>query len=144
MAVEWNESMKTGVDSIDNQHKEMFLMVAKLKEAIDQQKNRSEIGRIVDALARYAMRHFAEEELWMEKQNCPSAEANKQAHDGFLGKFDLFRERYSDPGAKITMVANFQDTLSRWLVKHVADVEAELRECAAKSESLALASSCQA
>jgi hemerythrin len=142
MAAEWNDSMATGVDSLDNQHKEMFLMVAKLKEAIDQDKNRAEIGRILDALARFAMRHFAEEELWMEKQHCPSAEANKQSHDGLLEKFDVFRERYAEHGAKNTMVVNFHDTLSRWMMKHVTDVKTQLSECAASPESPALASTC--
>jgi len=127
MAVEWNESMKTGVDSIDNQHKEMFLQVAKLKEAIDQQKNRSEIGRIIDTLSRYAMRHFAEEELWMEKQNCPSAEANKQAHDEFIADWKQFKEQFDSEGADKELLQKLLMRTQDWIKNHILKIDLQLK-----------------
>jgi len=82
----------------------MFLQVAKLKEAKStSRKNRSEIGRIIDTLSRYAMRHFAEEEAMDgEAKLAHRPRPTNRPTTGCLGSIDLFRERYSDPGAKIT------------------------------------------
>jgi hemerythrin len=142
MSVEWNESMATGVDSIDNQHKELFRQVALLSAALEQGKNRFELSRIFDSFAKVAMRHFAEEEIFMEDRQCPVADANKKAHDDLLTKIDSFRERFSSPDAKQAMALNFYDLLSRWLVKHITEIDTQLRLCIDPSESKALANSC--
>jgi len=142
MAVEWNQSMTTGVELVDNRNREFFQHVNNLREAIDQKKSRPEIGRILDSLGRFLMRHFAEEELCMEKHHCPAAEANKEAHEELLSKFDVFRERYSEHGSNPTMVDHYCDTLSRWLVKHVTEIDTQLRDCADRLDSPVLASSC--
>ena len=141
MAVEWTETMTTGVELVDNRNKEFFRHVAKFGEAVEKN-NRYEIGRSLDLLAHFAMRHFAEEELCMEKLLCPAAEDDKLAHEEFLDKLDLFRERYAEHGSNPKMAVHFFDTLGKWLVKHITEIDTQLRDCVTPSDSPALASLC--
>jgi hemerythrin len=138
MAVAWTDEMATGVEMIDKRNKEFFQHFAKFVEVVEKN-NRYEIGRVLDSLAHFAMRHFAEEELCMEKYGCHAAEANKLAHEEFLTKLDSVRERFAEHGSNPKMAVNYCDTLGKWLVKHITEVDTQIRDCVTPS---ALASSC--
>lgn len=126
MIFTWDPSMTTGARSVDEQHKELFLHVAALKDSMMQGKGREEIKRLLDFLGNYVVKHFAEEEQLMAKHGCPAAAANRAAHQAFLAKFQQMRERLDSAGAGPTLVLEAYDAVSTWLVDHIRKIDTQL------------------
>ena len=91
MAITWNSTMTTGLNNIDNQHRELFRQVDLLITAMSQGKGRQEVGRILDFLGQYVHDHFADEEREMDRYECPAAAANRTAHAQFITTFQAMR-----------------------------------------------------
>lgn len=126
MAVTWDPTMATGVPSVDEQHKELFRQVAALSDAMSQGRGRDEIKPILQFLADYVVKHFAEEEAYMEQHHCPVAAANKAAHRDFLQQLKLFQERFNTQGVGPSLVLDLHDVVSQWLVKHIHGIDKQL------------------
>lgn len=129
MPITWTDSLKCGVIEVDNQHRELFRQVDGLQQAMSKGQGRQEIGRLLDFLGDYVVRHFAAEEKQMDALGCPAARANKQAHAEFLEVFKSLRHRFDESGATPTLVLEIKDTLSRWLVDHIRNIDTKLNEC---------------
>lgn len=125
MAMEWNASLRTGVDEIDEQHKELFRQANNLNAAMSQGKGRDEVGRLLDFLGKYVIDHFAQEEALMARWRCSMAEANKQAHRQFVARFNELRKQ-SGEGANASVVIDIYNELTQWLVQHIRGIDAKL------------------
>ena len=132
MSVSWNESLSTGVPEVDNQHKELFRQLESLSQAMSKGQGRDEIGKILDFLGDYVVRHFAAEEKHMDRLACAAADANKQAHRKFLALFRQLRRRFAEAGASTTLVLEINNTLSDWLVEHISKIDTQLKACGSK------------
>jgi hemerythrin len=129
MTVVWDNSLATGSHSVDNQHKELFRQVAAFEDAMKQGKGRDELRKILDFLAKYVVRHFADEEKLMAKVNCPAAAVNKQAHTQFLTTYSNLRKQFDGAGAGPALVLDMYNLLSKWLVQHIKGIDVQLRDC---------------
>jgi hemerythrin len=49
---EWDESLTTGVPSVDDQHRHLVGFLAEVLEAMEQGCSRAEVGRVLDELDR--------------------------------------------------------------------------------------------
>jgi hemerythrin len=134
MAFAWNDSLTTGVATLDQQHRELFRQVAALGEAMSKGKGREELGRILDFVGSYVKTHFAEEEKAMERFACPVAAANKQAHAQLLATFTSLRKRFDESGAGPAIVIEISNTLGNWLVEHIRGVDLKLRDCVSNAQ----------
>jgi hemerythrin len=132
--------MTTGVPSVDNEHKELFKQVDALNQAMSQGKGRDEIGKILNFVGDYVVKHFANEEKFMEQYNCPVAEANKAAHNKCIATFKELQARFNASGSNSALTLEIHDTLKKWLVNHIRDIDTKLLACtkpAKKEPSLA-------
>ena len=132
MALQWNESMTTGVSVLDAQHKELIAGVNRLVEAMSRGAGKDELGKTLDFLGGYAVKHFAQEEAEMDAHHCPAAQANKLAHQRFLQVFTALRDEVKRDGASTTMVLRVQRELSNWLVGHFGQIDTQLAPCTRK------------
>ena len=73
MLIQWTEKYATGVDEIDDQHKEIFNQLNRLHDAITSGLGKEVIEDILAFSQDYAAKHFAFEEACMEKYQCPVA-----------------------------------------------------------------------
>ena len=130
MAAIWDESLATGSASVDHQHQELFRQAAALTNAMKQGKGHDGIGKLLDFLGQYVVRHFAEEERLMEKLKCPAAAMNKQARARFLSTYSALRTQFDEgeAGAGPSLVLQIHDLLSKWLVQHIKGIDVQLRE----------------
>ena len=129
MAITWDKSLVTGSLRIDRHHQELFRQVNALSDAMKQGKGRDLIGRLLDFLGQYVIRHFDAEERLMEELNCPAAAANKQAHAQFLSTYSGLRKQFDEAGTWPSLVLQIHDLLSEWLVQHISGIDVQLREC---------------
>jgi hemerythrin len=127
--IAWDKTMSTGVDSIDDQHKELIAMLNDLLMAMSQGRGRLEIQKVLDGLGGYAATHFGHEEGCMAKYNCPVAAQNIAAHQQFVETFKSFGEEFDRTGATAHLVVRVESELMRWLTTHIKRVDTQLKPC---------------
>jgi hemerythrin len=64
MGIPWTDSLAVGIPEIDQQHQELFLRLERLLRGIVGGE-REEVGRLLEFLGDYVVRHFGAEERWM-------------------------------------------------------------------------------
>ncbi len=129
MKVTWDPSMSTGVDTIDQQHKQLISWLNELYDAMQAGKGRDQIGPLLDKLGQYVGMHFKHEEECMAKYKCPVAAQNIAAHKGFVETFGQFRREFETGGANVALVLKVQKELMGWLTGHIKGVDTKLQTC---------------
>lgn len=133
MTFRWDPSMSTGVESVDNQHKQLIAHLNDLSAAIGRGQEIGQLNATLDFLAEYALSHFGHEEMCMARYQCPAAAANRQAHQEFVRLFTAFRERLNQEGATPALAFDVEQQLMTWLMAHICGVDVKLRPCVAQS-----------
>lgn len=119
--IKWKDEYNTGVEMIDNQHKELFKIA---NEAYDLLKNdfcTDKYDKIVDILERlkeYTVYHFDSEEEYMEKIHYNKYFTQKKEHAYFVDKFkeidfnkiDVNQDKY---------ILEILDFIVTWISKHI-------------------------
>ncbi len=124
--MEWNESLATGISTIDSQHKELFKRIANLVLAIKQQRCRSEIDGVLKFLDDYARIHFSEEEKHMRDTEYPGYEEQREEHRKYLQALDDLKQQASLPriqGASYDLSATTNQVVVDWIVAHIRRVD---------------------
>ncbi len=117
--VQWTPSLSVGVDSIDNQHKELFKRVNQLLEATSQGKGKDEIGKVVQFLSEYVITHFGSEEKAMVQHGYGGIATHKSEHLAFLKDFGELTKGYETGGPSTSMVLGIQRRVVDWLINHI-------------------------
>ena len=127
--LEWNETLSTGDETLDNQHKYLVETLNKLGDAINEGHGNENIARILGTLRFYSSWHFGKEEDCMETHHCPAAEKNKKAHAIFIEKFDKFHAEFTNSGGTNGLALKIHEEISDWIVNHILFVDGELYPC---------------
>ena len=128
--ITWDKSMETGVEQIDNQHKNLIEKFNELLAAIDNGQKREKTGEVLDYLVFYADWHFQREEACMEAYGCPIAAANKEQHGYFLERFSQLQYDFYDSSMDPCMIDTTINELKDWIVNHIIGTDTALRQCA--------------
>jgi len=126
MAIQWTDSLATGIDTIDEQHKELIVMVNNLLEACQKGKGKLIMAGLLNFLAEYAVKHFAEEEKYMQKYDYPGYDEHKAQHEKFIADFGLLKGKFEVQGAGTSLVLITNRTVVDWLVNHINNTDKAL------------------
>lgn len=113
----------TGLEMIDEQHTELFriadeaYMVLKDEFISDKFDN---IAEIIGRLKEYAMKHFADEEAYMQSIQYKKFLSHKIEHNDFIEKFDAVDLEHMDSNQTETLL-DLIAFLSDWLVHHILE-----------------------
>ena len=117
----WNADLETGIEIIDEQHKQLVALLNKLARCLVNNKS-LEITSVFNELASYAEMHFrCEEGIWAKAFADDSwNKAHQQIHQSFLPEVEQIQNELQDaPQAEVTeQVLSF---LIRWLSFHIID-----------------------
>ena len=127
--IQWEQSMSTGIDSVDNQHKQLISWLNELLGAMKEGKGRAGIQSLLDELAGYAATHFSHEEDCMVKYHCPAAIQNIEAHKQFVRVFGAFKAEFERTGPTSDLVLRTKSELMAWLTNHIKGTDAQLYPC---------------
>lgn len=118
---EWDERFNIGVSSIDNAHRKLFSIVHKL---IDLSKDKSSgqwaCAEGIKYFKNYAIKHFADEEAYMQSIGYTGYEIHKHLHDDMRCKTlpalekDLTESDYSQEA-----IQHFIGICIGWLTAHI-------------------------
>ncbi|PAW76177.1 MAG: hypothetical protein B9S32_16295 [Verrucomicrobia bacterium Tous-C9LFEB] len=116
-------TMSTGVETVDQQHRQLIDMVNQLETAAREGKARHEVDRMLNFLGEYVQIHFSAEERIMAERQCPALEKNKKAHAALIATYGQWRDKYEKEGAKLSLVMDLKNILCKWLVSHICGVD---------------------
>jgi hemerythrin len=77
----WNDNLAVGVNSIDNQHKELFSKINDLLVAMKSGNGNNEIFKMLNFLENYVTKHFNDEESIQRKNNYPGYNIQHEQHE---------------------------------------------------------------
>jgi len=119
--IAWSERYSVGISRIDEQHQRLIDLINDLHAAMLVKREESELAKILDGLAAYAVSHFATEETLMKKFGYTGYERHKAEHDRLMAQVTLLLEKSRNNKAELTHEVMI--FLQRWLVGHIVNVD---------------------
>jgi hemerythrin len=131
--ITWSQEFETGVASVDSDHRRLAEGLNDLEKALSSGSGSKQITSLLEFLERYASEHFAREESCMSRLQCPTAAANKAAHQEFIAKFETARVRLKNSSGSAALVAvQVHRELCDWIVNHILRIDSALKTCHSK------------
>jgi hemerythrin-like metal-binding protein len=121
--------MGTGVESVDQQHRELIDVINRVERAASSGASASELKPELDFLGDYVVRHFQHEEGVMETHRCAASRKNKEAHRKLVEAYIQWRKDYEMKGSPNSMVIELHQFLTKWLIGHICGVDGCLKDC---------------
>jgi hemerythrin len=119
MAYQWDSSLETGYEKVDNQHKQLVAALNNLIEASSGGKGEAEIFKTLDFLTGYTIMHFADEEKLQVKYDYPDYLVHKRYHDDFKVTVGELTGRLRQEGPSPEMVQVVTTSIGDWLLNHI-------------------------
>ncbi|QEY58904.1 bacteriohemerythrin [Pseudomonas sp. C27(2019)] len=118
--IPWDSGFETGIAIIDEQHRQLVILLNELAYGYVCDVNQSEVERILDALAEYACYHFeTEEALWAQVPETDDWFAEHSiTHNGFTNKIQAMRSKLKTDNSSV-LVDDLLSFLTGWLVHHI-------------------------
>lgn len=111
----WTDTLLTGIKEIDDQHKVLFDVIARLEMAVSAEEKWSAVHYALVELSSYVTIHFAVEEALMRLHDYPQLDAHIASHRAFsaaLADIKKHSIRQDVSEAMTTLVKT-------WLVQHI-------------------------
>lgn len=124
MPVLWTDDLATGIEKIDEAHRELFQRVAGLHDAM-RAGALAEVPGLVTFLQRYALDHFAAEEREMAATGYPAIAQHRRHHQQFVEEFVRHKallEAEVTPSAVVAL----SSWITEWLHHHVRKVDGDM------------------
>ena len=116
----WNENFETGIDLIDEQHKQLINILNRLAEHLAYRSNEIILNNVFNELADYADYHFkTEEQIWKNSLKDDDWLTNHEhTHQSFISEVIALKEETKPLDDVIQNVVSF---LSKWLAYHILE-----------------------
>ncbi len=125
MAIEWSDSLLTGVEWQDFQHRELFSRINSLLDAMNIGFGKDEVSRLFEFLDEYIIIHFDAEEQAMHKYDYPDTLAHLKEHTRFIDDIAKLRNDTLQ-GVSTGLVIQVQSRVVDWLINHIGGVDKSL------------------
>lgn len=120
MNISWNQNLSIGVEEIDNQHKELVKKINDLINACNEKRGKEEVGKIVDFLGEYVIKHFTAEEKIQREYKYPNYDQHKALHTKFINDLGTFKSQFEKEGPTLNFIISINVVLSDWLINHIS------------------------
>lgn len=118
--LEWSDEYNIGVEVIDKEHQRLFKIINKLF-AFDEEekKNQRTCQEGIKYFKGHAMKHFADEELYMANMGYKGLERHKEIHRGFReNTLPVLEQELERSGYSAEAVEHFLGVCTGWLIGH--------------------------
>ena len=129
----WKDKYMVGVETIDEQHKELFKRLSEFIQIVqDKEKSWEErldkVKETMSFMQEYVVFHFNDEEAYQEKINYPDMEIHKEAHRKFKEGINEYVEIFQQGGFTEERIQEFSAKLMTWLIMHVGKMDQKIGE----------------
>ena len=119
-----------GIDMIDEEHKQLFKYADEAYELLHDEFTPDKYDRIdiiLENLRNYTVKHFSDEEQYMESINYKKIFTQKVQHQEFIYKLDEFLEHHNDEVEdQDEQIMGILKYLTEWLVNHILYVDGQI------------------
>ncbi|MDR1278868.1 MAG: hemerythrin family protein, partial [Treponema sp.] len=115
----WDDSVKTGHEMIDEQHKQLFAAVNGLLKACRENKGNDELIQSLNFLSDYTIKHFFDEEQVQQNFHYPEYPVHKKMHDAFKATVRDMKARLIMKGPSDELINEVRAKIGNWLVTHI-------------------------
>ncbi|MDO4260536.1 MAG: hemerythrin family protein [Eubacteriales bacterium] len=120
MHAEFDQSLVTGNEMIDSQHKELIDKINKLVVCCENGGGKLEAIKMLDYLSDYTEFHFGAEEKLQEEVCYPQLPEHREQHEAFKKAVSELHEMLEDEeGPSDAFVAAVNKNVIEWLYKHI-------------------------
>jgi hemerythrin len=126
MYLNWDWTLDIGIESIDNQHRELVNRLDQLLTSVEEGKGHDEVIKTLDFLEEYVIKHFDEEEKIQKEINYPLFDIQHTQHEEFKKELKEFRKTFETQGTTPALVLNIQDKLIDWFKNHIINLDKDL------------------
>ena len=125
----FDETLVTGNEMIDAQHKELIGKIADLEEACETHRDKATAVKLLNYLADYTDFHFAAEEKLQEEIQYPGIQEHKAKHAEFKQAVKELQEMLEEEeGPTEAFVAQVQKNVVDWLYDHIKGFDRSVAE----------------
>lgn len=120
MYAEFDESLITGNEIIDGQHKELIGKINQLIRCCEESGGKLEAIKMLDYLADYTEFHFSAEEKLQEESDYPGIKEHKEKHEEFKKTVEELHDMLvEEEGPTEAFVNAVNKNVVDWLYKHI-------------------------
>jgi hemerythrin len=117
--IEWREGWALGIDLLDEQHRQMVVLLNLLFES----DNPVPVGERLDDLIAHLRRHFHTEEVFLRSIDYPDAEEHRREHAIQLAEFIDLRRSLGRSGI-VELEMGDREAIRQWFFDHVIAADA--------------------
>lgn len=129
MRAEFDDSLVTGNEMIDSQHKELIGKINGLLESCELGRDKIAAVKTLEYLADYTEFHFGEEEKLQEEIGYPGIEQHKKEHKKLIQVVEELHEMLEEEeGPTDAFVAQVNENVIQWLYKHIKGFDRSVAE----------------
>lgn len=114
----WSDDLSVGIQEIDEQHKELVVLLNRLHDAVAAHHGATVCSEILNELAEYTRVLFIAEESLMRILHYPEFEQHKAEHEALVAQVVALQQKLASGQATITF--ELLHFLKLWLTKHIA------------------------
>lgn len=122
MFFNWNDSLNTGVEQIDAQHRHLVVLINRLYDEFTAS-SAVDCAPYLEELEEYVRLHFSDEEALLESADLPEEgkARHREAHRVFETGLERFVSRYRADSAMLSM--ELLAWLRDWLLLHIGGAD---------------------
>lgn len=117
----WNDSLDLQIDMIDEEHKVLINLMNKLHKQNSDGEPKETLKATLSELARYASKHFNDEEAYMASIKYQDLEVHKAIHQRLLDRISDFSQDFDNSDVKIS--EDFFNFLKIWVTSHIKGID---------------------
>ena len=124
----FTDEYRTGVEIIDEEHEELFHIIKRANDLITAEllhDKYDEIMGVLGELRNYTIKHFADEEEYMESIQYEGLETQKKTHEMFVDKLNDINLDDLDDNQQQYLI-ELVDFLLMWLVNHILKMDKKI------------------
>ena len=126
--MEWKKYYETGIQIVDEQHKELFRQVGILVDYDQKKETRERIEETLNFLGEYVLRHFGTEEMMQKMLKYPKADQHKEMHEKFVQAFVELKQEYAVKGENLLVLMKLTKVAIDWLQDHILKQDKDFGE----------------
>ena len=123
----WSDKYSVGVQSIDNQHKEILEILNRLLQALKEGKAHDVVNQIIHDLEQYAYMHFQKEEFFFQRFNYTGSAEHIHEHQQFRDKIMALKSDVIS--GKVSFTVDLMFFLKEWVEHHILVMDKAYSDC---------------
>ncbi len=128
----WSDDLSTGIERLDNEHKELFQHISALRAATRAGNAREALHNTLRFLEGYVKEHFDAEVEYMRRFEYPGILQHEAEHDQFIASLAEFKKELAelDSRGEITsfLGIEIERKLTAWLADHVGSTDRKMAD----------------